>query len=319
MWIPVIHYKSTISKQNQSDISNLQPTCLVLGAGGARGLAHLGVMQALAEQQTVVGSMLGVSMGALMASLCAITNNPQVATNETLGFLKSSAGRKIRAAVLSAGRFNQANRKRTWGKKLFHSLKQQAAFSRAINSKSLLPSTILRDAIDQLIPDIDIRDAPIDLQIIAVDLEHGRRVVLREGSLRRAIRASMSIPGIFPAVRWDDMWLNDIGNYDTVPCDVARLEQQFTGKIVAVDVGPDPMQPTACDSAMDSMVRASAIAETIIRQKSLPLADLVIRPKFESQQWYDFGDLESLIELGYREAQNKLAIRVPANSVVQSR
>ena len=258
-------------------------------------------------------------MGALMASLCAITGDPQVSTNETLGFLKSSSGRKIRAAVLAAGRFNQGNRKRTWGKKLFHSLKQQAAFSRAINSKSLLPSTILRDAIDHLIPDVDIRDVPIDLQIIAVDLELGRRVVLREGSLRRAIRASMSIPGIFPAVRWEDMWLNDIGNYDTVPCDVARLEQQFTGKIVAVDVGPDPMQPTVCDSAMDSMVRASAIAETIIRQKSLPLADLVIRPKFESQQWYDFGDLESLIELGYREAQNKLAIRVPASSAAQSR
>ena len=258
-------------------------------------------------------------MGALMASLCAITGDPQVSTNETLGFLKSSSGRKIRAAVLAAGRFNQGNRKRTWGKKLFHSLKQQAAFSRAINSKSLLPSTILRDAIDHLIPDVDIRDVPIDLQIIAVDLELGRRVVLREGSLRRAIRASMSIPGIFPAVRWEDMWLNDIGNYDTVPCDVARLEQQFTGKIVAVDVGPDPMQPTVCDSAMDSMVRASAIAETIIRQKSLPLADLVIRPKFESQQWYDFGDLESLIELGYREAQNKLAIRVPASTTTQSR
>ena len=214
----MIHFKSTISKQRSSDTSDLQPICLVLGAGGARGLAHLGVMQALAERQTVVGSMLGVSMGALMASLCAITGDPQVSTNETLGFLKSSSGRKIRAAVLAAGRFNQGNRKRTWGKKLFHSLKQQAAFSRAINSKSLLPSTILRDAIDQLIPDIDIRDVPIDLQIIAVDLEYGRRVVLREGSLRRAIRASMSIPGIFPAVRWDDMWLNDIGNYDTVPC-----------------------------------------------------------------------------------------------------
>ena len=319
MGIPVLHYKSTISKPNSPDTSDLQPICLVLGAGGARGLAHLGVMQALAERQTVVGSMLGVSMGALMSSLCAITGDPQVATDQTLGFLKSSSGRKIRAAVLAAGGFNQRNRKRTWGKKLFHSLKQQAAFSRAINSKSLLPSTILRDAIDHLIPDVDIRDVPIDLQIIAVDLELGRRVVLREGSLRRAIRASMSIPGIFPAVRWEDMWLNDIGNYDTVPCDVARLEQQFTGKIVAVDVGPDPMQPTVCDSAMDSMVRASAIAETIIRQKSLPLADLVIRPKFESQQWYDFGDLESLIELGYREAQNKLAIRVPASSAAQSR
>ena len=315
----MLHFKSKISKQYSPDTPDLQPICLVLGAGGARGLAHLGVMQALAERQTVVGSMLGVSMGALMSSLCAITGDPQVATDQTLGFLKSSSGRKIRAAVLAAGGFNQRNRKRTWGKKLFHSLKQQAAFSRAINSKSLLPSTILRDAIDHLIPDVDIRDVPIDLQIIAVDLELGRRVVLREGSLRRAIRASMSIPGIFPAVRWDDMWLNDIGNYDTVPCDVARLEQQFTGKIVAVDVGPDPMQPTVCDSAMDSMVRASAIAETIIRQKSLPLADLVIRPKFESQQWYDFGDLESLIELGYREAQNKLAIRVPASSAAQSR
>ena len=314
----MIHFRSTIPKQNPLDKSDLEPTCLVLGAGGARGLAHLGVMHALAERQTVVDSMLGVSMGALMVSLCAITNDPEVATGETLDFLKSSAGRKIRAAVLGAGRFNQGNRKRTWGKKLFHSLKQQAAFSRAINSKSLLPSTILRDAIDQLIPDIDIRDVPIDLQIVAVDLEHGRRVVLREGSLRRAIRASMSIPGIFPAVRWGDGWLNDIGNYDTVPCDIPRLEQQFTGKIIAVDVGPDPMQPTVCVSAMDSMVRASAIAETIIRQKSLQLADLVIRPKFESQQWYDFGDLESLIELGYREAQDKLAIQVPASSIAQS-
>ena len=287
--------------------------CIVMGAGGARGLSHLGALHAIAENKISVDTIVGASMGALMASLCAIEGDPRTAARRATEFLRSKAGRKIRATVLGAGQFNSAKHQRGWTTKLFHSLKKQAALSRAIHSKSLLPSNVLRDAIESLIPDIDIRDVPVDLQIVTVDLEQGKRVVLTEGSLRRAIRASMSIPGVFPTVRWGDMRLNDIGNYDTVPCDIPKIDKRYNGAIIAVDVGPCPNQSAACNTAMESMVRANIVAETLIRKRALAYADLVIRPEFAGKQWYEFNDLEFLIQSGY-SAAHKVIAGVTANA-----
>ena len=149
-----------------------------------------------------------------------------------------------------------------------------------------------------MVPDIDIQDLPTPVQIVAVDLGSGARVVLRKGSLRLAIQASMSIPGIFPAVRFDGRWLGDIGVYQSVPCDIPLDQNGLrcgAEGLIAIDVG---RQPDHCDengSVVEMILRCQRFAEQTIRQQSLAQADTVIRPKVHAD-WFDFSVFD-----GYRQ------------------
>ena len=295
--------RSTLNLQN--------PTCVVLGGGGSRGLAHLGVLQACAEARVPVGRLVGVSMGALMAGLCASSGKPELAKQQFLNFIQSKNGQKLVASVQAASAFSKTKQKSRWTDKLKRTLKTQVAVSRAVRSQSLLSSSILRKLIDGLLPDIDIRDLSTPIQIATFDLRSGHRVVLTEGSLRRAVRASMSIPGIFPAVHFGDQLLSDIGMYDSIPTDVLpcpRVLHSQRETVIAVDVGLELDRNFDCDTALDAMIRGQILSEFMIRQQSLMKADIVVRPSMSEAetQWFDFSQPERLIENGYLTAHREL-------------
>ena len=148
-------------------------------------------------------------MGSLVGALYLIEGDSQKALNRAMEFMNSTKGRKLQASVSSGGGIQK---KDTHGRSnLYRRVAKFVAASRALRRESLLSSKILRELVHALIPDIDIRDLPVPFQITTVDLRSGNRVVLSEGSLRIAIRASMSIPGVFPAVRQGDQLLSDIG------------------------------------------------------------------------------------------------------------
>jgi NTE family protein len=283
---------------------------VVLGGGGARGLAHLGAMQAISEKRITVNRVVGVSMGALMAGLCAFEGDMLRARGRALEFLDSRSGKKLRSSISGGGGISNKSPTRRWSVTLLHEIKKKKALLQSLRSQSLLPSKVLRDAINFLIPDIDIRDLPTPLQIVTVDLHSGMRVVLTEGSLRRAIRASMSIPGVFPAVHCGDQWLSDIGAFDLVPCDVPPDERAVSlgnEGVIAVDVGKRVDELEKCDSAITAILRSQTLAEYMIRQQSLAKADVVIQPKLKQSEWFDFSDPESFMDAGYDAAHKALA------------
>jgi NTE family protein len=262
-------------------------------------------MQAICDRRLSVNRLVGVSMGALMAGLCIFEGHPTQARIRAMDFFRSRTGKKLRRLVSSNPGFSPGKPGLRFGATLFRELKKQTALARAMRSQSLLPSKILRELIDALIPDIDIMDLPIPLQIATVDLRSGQRVVLESGSLRRGIRASMSIPGIFPAVHHEGMLLSDIGVYNSVPCDIpaaARLDSAGIEAIIAVDVGHQADKKAECHTALDCLVRFQSLAEQTIRQQSLVLADIVVRPDFPRTEWFDFGNPEPIIEAGFNAA-----------------
>lgn len=286
------------------------PCCLVLGGGGARGLAHLGAMQAIAETRVPVHRVVGVSMGALMGAFCLVEGDPRRAQQNAMQFLDSIEGRKLQSSVSSGGGLSgSANRR--WGTKVLRKLIKHTLVSKLVTSKSLLSGKILRDLISPLVPDIDIRDLPTPFQIATVDLHSGRRVMLDSGPLRSAIQASMSIPGIFPAVQHGDQLLSDIGAYDLVPCD-APPSHQFVKSgpenVIAVDVGQKIDERTNCNSALDAVLRTQFLAEQKMRQISLSKADVVIRPQLRNSEWFDFSSPESIIQAGYNAAAHSLGL-----------
>ena len=146
---------------------------LVLSSGGARGLAHIGVIEELEAQGHHITSVAGCSMGALVGGIYAAGKLP-----EFREWMKSIDRRKMMDLV---------------------------DFSLSLSH--LAKGKRIIEAIMQIVPDVNIEDLPIPYCAIATDWTNGQEVVFREGSLFSAIRASISLPSFFEPVKREGMVL----------------------------------------------------------------------------------------------------------------
>ena len=160
---------------------------LALGGGGARGLAHVGVLSVLEEAGIPIDYVAGTSMGALIgASYCAGIEIPQLLKNaEDAGWWQISRPSWPRHGWLSF-------------EKMEHWL-------------------------TDMLGDIDIRDFAIPFAAVATDLETGERVILRDGPVGKVVRVSCSVPGIVTPVEYQGRLLCDGGISDNLPDYAARL------------------------------------------------------------------------------------------------
>ncbi|MEO1526307.1 MAG: patatin-like phospholipase family protein [Planctomycetota bacterium] len=311
-------YRRLLLQRHQQPLAD---ATVMLGGGGARGLAHLGALRALGHSGIGVQRLVGVSMGALMAAMCAAERDVERVEMLARDFLESDRYRSLQQRVMgkAAGAPRSGSDDTSWTRRFRDLLWTTKAFGRAVASESLIPSTILEGIVDALLPDIDIEDLRKPLFLIAVDLQSGERVVLSRGSLRRAVVASMSIPGVFPAVEIDGRRLSDVGVYDAVPCDVARelmrldrpeeavaSDASELGELIVVDVSLTKSDAVVCETALQSMLRVQELAEIRIRERQLELADVVVRPDVGEVPWYDFTQPEPLINAGYDAVKRAL-------------
>jgi NTE family protein len=193
----------------------------------------------------------------------------------------------------------------SWYQRMTRYLVAHHRCNRAVMGRSILSNTFLRQAIDALIPDIDVKETATPLSIVAADLRSGKPIVLESGSLRSAVEASMAIPGIFQPVEHQGMLLCDIGTVHSLPIEFARAyPHDFS---IGVDVSQDLGVIANCSSALDVMLRMEEVGERMHRRASLQAADLVIRPHVNGIAWFDFHRVESLFDAGYQAASIALS------------
>ena len=180
---------------------------LALSSGGARGSAHVGVLKVLAENGLAPDVIAGASMGAEVGGVYAAG----VGLNELEALWRSA----------SFGRVVQT---------LFPTI----PWSGWSNGSGM--TRLLR----QLVGDQRIEDLPIPFAAVATDLEAGEPFPILEGSLVDAIRASLSVPGLFTPVWIDDRLLIDGGVSNPIPVDVAR--DLGADVVIAVDVLVSPSE-----------------------------------------------------------------------------
>jgi NTE family protein len=182
---------------------------LVLGSGGARGLAHIGVIKALEENQIPVNLIIGTSIGALIGGLYASGKNIN-----TLEKIVQEVNKIMVAKILMP--------------KLF-----APGF---IDNKKVI------DFIKELVGDVKIENLKIPFAAVATDLISGEEVIFDKGLLVDAIMASVAIPTIFQPVFLKNHYLIDGGLSNPLPISVAKeMEAQ---KIIAVNVSPNPKKIT---------------------------------------------------------------------------
>lgn len=186
---------------------NARTVSLVLGAGGARGLAHIGVIDALEDAGYTINCVSGSSMGALIGGIYAMGKLSEY--HEWVTGLKQSEIFGLLDWTLSGGGLIQ-------GHKLISHLRN-------------------------LVGDANIEDLPVAFTAVAVDIDHGREVWFSDGPLFDAIRATIAIPGIFTPHRYKGRTLVDGGLLNPVP--VAPTLRTLSDLTIVVNVnGPDSDQ-----------------------------------------------------------------------------
>lgn len=190
--------------------SDTTTVSLVLGSGGARGLAHIGVIQWLAENGYSIRSISGTSIGALVGGIFA-ASKLEVYAEWVLALERMHVLRLLDPTIGRAGIFK--------GERII---------------------SVLRD----LIGDCDIEDLPISFTAVATDLDSSQEVWLRSGKLFDAIRASIATPMVFTPVRYGERTLLDGAVVNPVP--VAPTLDDATDLTIAVGLsGPAESRPAA--------------------------------------------------------------------------
>jgi NTE family protein len=236
---------------------------LALGGGGARGLAHVGVINALLRAGIPIDYIAGTSMVALLDSMFS----------------------RLRAKdILPVGKIL---------------MKRDGALFR---------DSSVADVLESHIKSHSIASCAIPFAAIATDAQNGETVVLSEGSLLDAIRASIALPIIFQPVKHDGRSLMDGGFSNPVPADVVR--RMGADYVIAVDVTSQWLNVT--DSAvgwnnMYSVVsNALSVIEYQISREILKQADIVLRPPVLQYHWLSFEAADDIIVAGVDETNANL-------------
>jgi NTE family protein len=282
---------------------------LALSGGGARGGAHVGFLKALEELKVPVDYIAGTSMGAIIGGLYAAGYS----ADEIEGILIETDWKK--------GLTDRPARKdRTMRKKELEGqflIPYRVGYNRgklqlplgAIEGQhldqifhSLLLPVVGTDHFDQL---------PISFRAVATDLVTGEMVVLSDGSLPDALRASMSVPGIFAPVRLNGRLLVDGGMSNNLPVDVVR--EMGADIVIAVDISSPLLteeQLTSVLSVTEQLTNFLTRKSTEQQIASLGPGDVLIVPELGDFSAADFEGAEDIVHLGYEaslQAQDSLA------------
>lgn len=278
--------------------------CLALGGGAARGLAHLGVLKVLEEAKVPIDMIAGTSLGAMMGGLYATHPDASYWMGRTEQFVHSYISRKTRLEFLR--KIEQPdNGNRGFFSDMAAMLRKGYFWGVTATKPAFISEKEYQDFIFPLIPDIKIEDTKIPFSCVATDIRNGKRVMYTRGSLRTAISASCSLPGIFPPVKDNGMLLVDGGWVERVP--VLCAWDMGADIVIAVDVS-STIEPFEDKSGLDIVLRADAVTRIYLNELLARDANVLIHPKVGAIHWADFSQVKELYHEGEVAAQEKLVM-----------
>jgi NTE family protein len=251
-----------------------KPVSLALGGGAALGWAHIGVVNVLQARGVPIAAVAGTSIGAVVAVALAGNKLPEL---EKLA--RSTSMRTI------LGYLDVAWRSRG----------------------GMLGGKVIEKQLNDYFGDTTLEQLPIPCATVAADLLSGKEVIIRTGSVVKAVRASLSLPGIFTPHLHDGMLLGDGGLVNPVPVNVARMLSPVP--VIAVNLQGDYKTRAAAagltlEGKQASMMKISRVSLGLIlaalSEKSLALdpPDLMIAPAIGAIDVGDFSKADELIQLG---------------------
>jgi NTE family protein len=240
---------------------------LALGSGGARGFAHLGVINVLKEEGIPIDLIAGSSMGALVGVFFAADSDI-----DRLYKMSRVFKRKYyldftlpRMGFVSGKRVKELIRVFTFDKRL--------------------------------------EELDIPVAVVTTDIRTGEKVVFREGPIAPAVRASISIPGIFVPEKINNRLLVDGGIVDRVP--VSVVKEMGADIVIAVDVA-NVKQKVEVNSIYDVIFQSLDILQMELFESRESASDVMIRPRVEKYSSKSFTNIPEIITIGEEAARQKV-------------
>ncbi|MEF8755543.1 MAG: patatin-like phospholipase family protein [Accumulibacter sp.] len=276
---------------------------LVLGGGGARGAAHIGVLEVLEKLRVPVDCVAGTSMGALVAGVYASGMAPAEMRSE---LAKADWDDLFQDAPPFSDR---SFRNKVKDKRYLPASETGVGEDGLRYQTGIVTGQKIKLFFNQLVGDNRglrrIEDLALPLSIIATDIVHGKRVVFRNGSLSSAMRASMSVPGLMSPVEVDGQKLVDGGLVDNVPIGEAR-ERCQADVVIAVNVGSPLLKADEIGSLLSVAAQMINILteQNVVRSlATLKPTDIYIKPELEGITAGDFKRTSETADRGVAAAE----------------
>ncbi len=256
---------------------------LALSGGAARGFAHVGVLRVLQKEGIPIDMIAGTSSGAIMGAAYAWSQDTVRMTKDAL-----DAGWKKKAPLIDP----------------------------SIPKTGFIKGKKIQDLVSGYVGgNIKFSDLKIPFACVATDIDTGEEIVINDGSVPEALRASISIPGIFTLVKHEGRYLVDGGLTTPVPVEVVRnMGADF---IIAVNVNPDVadrmgktiqerVEARKEPNIFQIIMQSIYITTYSLARTSLENADIVIEPDLSNIGAVDFNKARELITRGRRAAQDAI-------------
>jgi NTE family protein len=266
---------------------------LVLGGGGARGLAHIGVIRELIKQRIVPDLILGTSMGAVIGGMYAQSLDIDLIEAKITDFVESFGTKGKWLGFLD--RLESGNKE-----DLFHDIanyiKKHYMKIKALTAISLEDRDLLFEPLNEFFSDDQIENTKIPFAAVSIDLWGGRQVVVNTGSIINAVYSSAAVQGVFPPMEYRDMLLADGGPVAVVPVEAAKA--MGAKYVVAVDVSMKVKRETSFSNGLEIILRSDSISQERLKKIDLKKADVIITPAVHAVHWANFGRIGFCIEKG---------------------
>jgi len=251
---------------------------LVLGGGGAKGLAHIGVIKELERAGLEISYIAGTSMGALVGAWYASTKDIKTLENLFLNIKKQDVNTASKIVRRHDG--------------------------------SIFKDSSIPDFLESHFRKFKFEDCLIPFKAVATDVKNGEQVILDKGNIADAVRASTALPVIFSPVQIDGRLLMDGGFVNPVPADIVK--QMGAEFVIAVDVSSrwlNLSEEHLNVLHIHALIAAAmAIVEFQIASRVLVgNANIVLRPNVLNHSWLEFGSAKELIAHGEIEAHEKIS------------
>ena len=273
---------------------------LALGGGGARGAAHFGVLKVLEEEGVPIDIIAGTSMGAIVGGMYAQNPDAGEIIKKYLSFLESMDYESLGLQNIVPQDEEEPHLLQKFAKTI-----ARRVYISSMGSRSgIMKPDILEDALKTLLDRGSVRDAKIPFGAVATDLNSGNTLLLREGSLRKAVKRSALIPGFLPPEEDGTRLITDGGVSDPIPVRSAR--DMGADMVIAVSVDPTTMASIEDPNMINIMRRCDLIRGIYMSRIQTEMADVCIWPDMSGAHWSEFLSSEEFIQAGEAETRKKL-------------
>jgi NTE family protein len=282
---------------------------LALEGGGALGMAHIGVLEWLEEHHIPIDRLAGTSMGALVGALYI--------SGQTPAQLRALAVSDAFMAVFTLqtpyveSSFRRRQDRRQSPSAIVVGLSHRPAVRNALLSDRGVNEFLTTNLLAYNRQEMDYNRTPIPFRCVATDLNTLQPITFSSGPLPQAVRASISIPGVFPPVQASNgHFLVDGGILDNLPADVVRRDLH-ADIVIAIRLEDAPLNGGDTNSVVGVLNRAfsAGIVQNVAQAERL--ADLVVHVPVGSFSGSDYSKGRELIEAGYQAAEQSRAALLP--------